>query len=280
MWKTWDGNIWWVKSVFAWLWLTCTHQVISICDIINWCNVAVKLESISSKGQTLEHDFHVLKILSGGKGLPNVQWFGSEGGYNAIVFDCLGLSLGDLFIGSNYKICRRTASNLAKQLVSQTNYFILQIHYLQHIHSWNIVHHDLKPSNILMGIGNWASIFYVIDFGLAKEFRSLDTHCHIPFHCGWGLTRTSHFMSYHSHLGYKLGRWDDFESFTYILIYLLHGGLPWQGLVSHESWPYSSSKVGDFHWGVLIWASGRVHYIAELFPCTGFQHQAQLWLFE
>ena len=30
MWKTWGGNIWWVKLVFAWLWLTCTHQVISI----------------------------------------------------------------------------------------------------------------------------------------------------------------------------------------------------------------------------------------------------------
>ena len=141
------------------------------CDIINGCNVAVKLGSISSKGQTLEHDFHVLKILSGGMGLPNIQWFGSEGGYNAIVFDCLGPSLENLFIGSNYKICRRTVSNLAKQLVSQTNYFILQIHHLQHIHSWNIVHHDLKPSNILMGIGNWASIFYVIDFGLAKESR-------------------------------------------------------------------------------------------------------------
>ena len=94
------------------------------CGIINGCNVAAKLESISSKGQTLEHDFHVLKILSGGMGLPNVQWFGSEGGYNAIVFDCLGPSLEDLFIGSNYKICRRTVSNLAKQLVSQTNYFM------------------------------------------------------------------------------------------------------------------------------------------------------------
>lgn len=65
------------------------------CGIINGCNVAAKLESISSKGQTLEHDFHVLKILSGGMGLPNVQWLGSEGGYNAIVFDCLGPSLED-----------------------------------------------------------------------------------------------------------------------------------------------------------------------------------------
>lgn len=94
------------------------------CDIINGHDVAVKLESISSKDQTLVHEFCVLKILGGGMGLPNIHWFGSEGGYNAIVFDCLGPSLKDLFIGSNYKICRRTFSNLAKQLVSQTNYFI------------------------------------------------------------------------------------------------------------------------------------------------------------
>ena len=210
------------------------------CDIIDGHDVAVELESISSKDQTLVHEFCVLKILGGGMRLPNIQWFGSEGGYNAIVFDCLGPSLEDLFIGSNYKICRRTVSNLVKQLVSQTNYFISVVNipmYSTDLSSsaYSLLEDcDLKPSNILMGIGNWASIFYVIDLGLAKEFWNPDTHHHILFHCGQGLTGTSLFVSYHSHLGYELVRQDDFESLTYILIYPLCGGLPWQGLVSHD----------------------------------------------
>lgn len=50
-------------------------------------------------------------------------------------------------------------------------------------------------------------------------------------------------MLYHSHLGYKLGRQDDFESLTYILIYPLCGGLPWQGLVSHDLIAQAKLKI-------------------------------------
>lgn len=53
---------------------------------------------------------------------------------------------------------------------------------------------------------------------------------HIPCNKSLGLTRTATFTSIHSHLGLELGRWDDLESLVYILIYFLHGSLPWQGL--------------------------------------------------
>ena len=58
-------------------------------------------------------------------------------------------------------------------------------------------------------------------------------------------------MSYH--LGYKLGRWDDFESLMYILIYLLHGGLPWQGLVSHDLIAQAKLEISieEFCFGLL-----------------------------
>lgn len=95
-------------------------------DILHDRDVAVKLESTAYKQQTLEHEFHVLKTLSGGVGIPSVHWFGAEGNYNAIVFDRLGPSLQDLFVRSNFKFSTKTVSTLARQLVSQIKYVHIQ----------------------------------------------------------------------------------------------------------------------------------------------------------
>ena len=85
-----------------------------------------------------------------------------------------------------------------------------------------------------MGIGHQANMVHVIDFSLSKEFKSLDTHLHIPLCWGMkhGLTRSVLFRSNNSHAGCKLRRWDDLESLTYVLIYFLHGGFPWEGLAN------------------------------------------------
>ena len=81
-----------------------------------------------------------------------------------------------------------------------------------------------------MGVGRRASIVYLIDFGLSKEFRDPNTHQHIPLNKGLGLIGTAAFASINSHLGLELGRQDDLESLAYILFYFLWGFLPWQGL--------------------------------------------------
>ena len=96
-------------------------------DILDGCTIAIKLESTINKHQTLEHEFHVLKTLSGGVGFPIIHWFGSEEGYNAMVFDRLGPSLEDLFARSNYKLSEGTVSNLALQLVSSSGYLCINV---------------------------------------------------------------------------------------------------------------------------------------------------------
>jgi len=106
----------------------------------------------------------------------------------------------------------------------------VQLRHLQYIHSHNFIHHDLKPSNIVLGIGNWTNLVYLIDFGLLKEFRDPNTCKHIPYNDGLGFMGTPTFTSINSHLGLELGRRDDLESLAYLLFYLLWGFLPWQGL--------------------------------------------------
>src|ERR1700733_5158198 len=106
----------------------------------------------------------------------------------------------------------------------------VQLRRLQYFHSRHFIHCDLKPSNIVMGCGKQASVVYLIDFGLSKEFRDPNTHQHIPYSDSLGFAGTSIFASIHNHRGWELGRRDDLESLAYILIYFLCGSLPWQGL--------------------------------------------------
>ena len=113
------------------------------------------------------------------------------------------------------------------------NVFYVQISCLQYIHSCNFIHCDLKPSNLIMGVGKHANLVYLIDFGLSKEFRDPNTHMHIPYKDIFNLTRTATFASIHSHLGAELGRCDDLESLAYILISFLCGSLLWEGFSCH-----------------------------------------------
>lgn len=91
-----------------------------------------------------------------------------------------------------------------------------------------------------MGLGHLKHTAFIIDFGIAKEYWDTATRVHIPFRQNQRLTGTPAFASINNHLGVDLGRRDDLESLTYMLIYLLRGSLPW--LISdHEK--LSSSSI-------------------------------------
>ncbi|CAL9023483.1 unnamed protein product [Prunus brigantina] len=182
--------------------------------------VAVKLEPGKTKHPQLHYESKLYMLLQGGTGIPHLKWFGVEGDYNIMVIDLLGPSLEDLFNYCNRKFTLKTVLMLADQLINRVEY----------MHSRGFLHRDIKPDNFLMGLGRKANQVYAIDFGLAKKYRDLQTHRHIPYRENKNLTGTARYASVNTHLGIEQSRRDDLESLGYVLMYFLRGSLPWQGL--------------------------------------------------
>ncbi|KAH1129783.1 hypothetical protein J1N35_001161 [Gossypium stocksii] len=182
--------------------------------------VAVKLESAKTKHPQLYYESKLYMLLQGGTGIPHLKWFGVETDYNVMVIDLLGPSLEDLFNYCNRKLSLKTVLMLADQMINRVEY----------MHSRGFLHRDIKPDNFLMGLGRKANQVYVIDYGLAKKYRDLQTHKHIPYRENKNLTGTARYASVNTHLGIEQSRRDDLESLGYVLMYFLRGSLPWQGL--------------------------------------------------
>lgn len=81
-----------------------------------------------------------------------------------------------------------------------------------------------------MGINKNSHVVYLIDFGLAKKYRSSKNLQHIQFKNNKKLTGTARYASINALRGVEQSRRDDLEAIGYVLMYFLKGSLPWQGL--------------------------------------------------
>ena len=113
------------------------------------------------------------------------------------------------------------------------------------MHLRNFIHRDLKPDNIMMGLGEDSSNLFLVDFGLTRSIIDKKTGKHIKLVGGKNLVGTCRYVSVNSHLGHELSRRDDLISVGYIMINFLTGSLPWEGM--HSGKPSARyRKVGDF----------------------------------
>src|SRR5712692_8606465 len=104
---------------------------------------------------------------------------------------------------------------------------------LKSLHDHHYVHLNVKPDNFMIGAGDRSSQVFLIDFRLTWLFHNLATHEHIMQAKGLDITGTVRYSSINSHLGVTQLRRNDLESLAYIIVYLVKGRLPWQGIAVH-----------------------------------------------
>jgi len=189
-------------------------------NINNGMEVAIKVESLTARHPQLKYESRIYRVLMGAPGIPNVRHFGPVNKFNVLVMDLLGPSIEDLFNFCGRKFSIKTVLMLADQMISR----------LEYVHSKSLIHRDIKPDNFLMGIGRHCNKLYIIDFGLAKQYRDTRTGRHIPYRDDKNLTGTARYASINAHSGIEQSRRDDLEGLGYVIMYLNLGVLPWQGM--------------------------------------------------
>jgi serine/threonine protein kinase len=107
------------------------------------------------------------------------------------------------------------------------------IQILQHIHSKNFVHRDVKPDNFIMGLGPNNKFVYIIDLGFAKAYKDPRTLANIPISQKKGMTGTARYASINALKGFSQSRRDDLESLGYTIIELAKGCLPWSTITGN-----------------------------------------------
>lgn len=191
-------------------------------NLLNNQQVAIKFEPRKCEAPQLRDEYRSYRILNDVPGVPKAYFFGQEGVHNILVIDLLGPSLEDLFDWCGRRFSVKTVVQVAKQMIQR----------VQGIHEHNMIYRDVKPDNFLIGKPDTpeANQVYVVDFGMAKQYRDPKTKSHIPYREKKALSGTARYMSINTHLGREQLRRDDLESLGHVFMYFLRGLLPWQGL--------------------------------------------------
>ena len=192
-------------------------NIYSVYSLKDKKNYAMKTEKINAEQKTLESEAFYLKILQGGKGIPEYITFGNTKNYKVLIETLLGQSLYNIFIKRKKRCNIIDVCKIGYQILSR----------IEWIHSKNLLYRDVKPENFLIGKKD-QDIIYVVDFGLCKRYISLKTGKHIPEKITGKFNGTLIFSSPNAAKGIESSRRDDLISLGYMLIYLLKRTLPWE----------------------------------------------------
>lgn len=237
-----------------------TGSVYEAKDKLTKRKVAAKIGRDDKKSMQRENE-HYQHILANSRpgtllGIPQVLYFGSFRREKAIVMSLLGPSLEDI-LGKYGKFSLKSTLMIGIQLLDR----------LEMIHGFGIGHFDIKPCNLLMGLGNSSRTVHLVDFGSAHRFLNKESGSHIEENEKYpGNVGTSSFATNRACKGLTPSRRDDLLSLGYIMIYVFKGELPWSDI--KDPWRADkvkeSAKVDDLVSGMSTELLSYFHHVLRL----------------
>jgi serine/threonine protein kinase len=179
--------------------------------------VAIKIEKKNTKN-ILKHETVILRQMQHLTNVVDIKYFGESSTFNYLILELLTVPVDTYF---NNMILHGYDKNI---LIIKIGIQIFNC--LNNIHREGILHRDVKPANFLMDDKNHVKI---IDFGLSRQYIDKNGNHKVNTKKN-KITGTLRFISKFIHEGNEPSRRDDLISMVYIIIYLLNGSLPWQGL--------------------------------------------------
>ena len=207
-------------------------------NIVKNVPVAIKIEK-KGKFNILESEAYILTSVKG-FGIPEIISFGKYGPFKILVEEFLGTDIHNLWVSGPFK---KDPFGQKNKYIKDICLFAIQgIERLKYIHDKNIIHRDIKTKNFITGRKD-PEVIYLIDFGLAKKYRSSRTGKHIKFSNLKLFIGSMTFSSHNSIRGYESSRRDDLESFGYTLLYLAKGGwMPWTKYTNNNNISYDNTE--------------------------------------
>jgi len=201
--------------------------------------VAIKLERKNKSTSTLKYETIILRHLRELSRVVNIKYYGEINDYNYLIMDLLESNINSYY-NSKLRIVD-TEYHKLKEIGIQ------MMECISDIHNKGIVHRDIKPSNFMLDSKN---IVCLIDFGLAKQYITPNGHHRQNSKCN-RVVGTIRYTSLYVHRGNTYSRRDDIISFVYVIIYLLRGTLPWQG-INFDNKHQKVDKVYNLKNNILI----------------------------
>lgn len=148
--------------------------------------------------------------------IPELVKFGFESEYNFLIVSSPKISLEELFLSHN----KSFSIGKACKLILESLIIIEQLH------KNNIIHRDINP--LAFSIDNKEKIKF-LNFGFWKYYINNKKHIECKAYKKM-IGKNIIFGSINNLIGFELSRRDDLQSLSYMLIYFIKGGLPWDNL--------------------------------------------------